>query len=198
MSIAEKVAGLPRIELEPEKKSQAQRLVELVPDAALFRSTDGETAYATLPVDGHLETWPVRSKGFRRWLVGKFYSMANKPPAAQALSDALGALEARRGEPVRWFRGAWLAACKAAGLPDKLFHDFRRTAARDLIAAGLDYKAAMSVTGHRTMSTFLRYQIVDTRQTASALAELQAHRQAKRTRGQGTDTAGRLGHEGLR
>jgi integrase len=103
----------------------------------------------------------------------------------------------RRGKPVRWFRGAWLAACKAAGLPDKLFHDFRRTAARDLIAAGHDYKAAMSVTGHRTMSTFLRYQIVDTRQTASALAGLQAHRQAKRTRGQGTDTAGWLGHEGL-
>jgi hypothetical protein len=82
-------------ELEPEKKSQAQRLVELVPDPALFRSTDGESAFATLPVGDHLETWPVRSKGLRRWLVSRFYQMDEKPPSAQALADALGALEAK-------------------------------------------------------------------------------------------------------
>jgi hypothetical protein len=95
MKPAEILNGLPREELEPEKKSQAQRLVELVPDALLFRSTDGETAFATLPVGDHLETWPVRSKGLRRWLIGKFYLMDDKPPSAQALSDALGALEAK-------------------------------------------------------------------------------------------------------
>jgi hypothetical protein len=92
---ADDLKGLPRVALEPEKKSQAQRLVELVPEEALFRSTDGETAFATLPAGDHLETWPVRSKGFRRWLVGRFYQMDEKPPRAQALMDAIGALEAR-------------------------------------------------------------------------------------------------------
>src|SRR5215831_3145386 len=95
MNTAEIINALPREAIEPEKKSQAQRLVELVPDEALFRSTDGETAHATVPVGAHVETWPVRSKGFRRWLVGQFYRMQSKPPGAQALTDALGTLEAR-------------------------------------------------------------------------------------------------------
>src|SRR5262245_9344188 len=89
------VDTLPRKELEPEKKSQAQRLVELVPADALFRLTDGETAFATIPINGHSETWAIHSKGFRRWLVGCFYLAEGKPPSAQAITDARGALEAR-------------------------------------------------------------------------------------------------------
>src|SRR5262245_25107703 len=95
MNAAEAITRLPRIGLEPEKKSQAQRLLALVPDEALFRSTDGETAFATLPVGGHVETWSIRSKGFRRWLVGRFYQLEQKPPSTQALTDALGTFEAR-------------------------------------------------------------------------------------------------------
>ncbi|MBI2218775.1 MAG: bifunctional DNA primase/polymerase [Candidatus Rokubacteria bacterium] len=87
--------ALPRSEPEAAKTSQAQRLVALVPDGGLFRAPDGETAFATLPVNTHMETWPVRSKGFRRWLVGRFYQEEGKPPSAQALVDAFGALEAR-------------------------------------------------------------------------------------------------------
>ncbi len=33
------------------------------------------------------------------------------------------------GEPVGDFRRAWANTCQAAGVPDKLFHDLRRTAA---------------------------------------------------------------------
>lgn len=95
MNAADAVTALPREVIEPEKKPQAQRLVELIPGEALFRSTDGETAYATIPVDGHRETWPIRSKGVRRWLVGCFYVTEGKPPSGQALTDALGTLEAR-------------------------------------------------------------------------------------------------------
>jgi hypothetical protein len=94
-AVVDMVKVLARDELAPAKKSQAQRLVELVPDAALFRSGDGETAFATVPVTAHAETWPIRSKGFRRWLVGRFYQMEERPPSAQAVADALGALEAR-------------------------------------------------------------------------------------------------------
>jgi hypothetical protein len=61
----------------------------------LFRSSDGETCFVTVAVNGHHETYPIRSKAFRRWLVGKFYAIESKPPGAQALQDALGAIEAR-------------------------------------------------------------------------------------------------------
>jgi len=65
---------------------------------------------------------------------------------------------------------------RAAGLPGRWFHDFRRSAARDLVEAGNDYAAAMAVTGHRSMQVFRRYRIVDARTTARALALLEGHR----------------------
>ncbi len=73
---------------------------------------------------------------------------------------------------------AWTKATTAAGLGGKLFHDLRRTAARDLIAAGNDYKTAMDVTGHKTMAVFHRYQIGDIRLAQRGLDRLEAYRRA--------------------
>lgn len=77
------------------KISQSQILAAIIDLEEVFRSTDGETAFATVTVNDHRETWPIRSKVFRRWLVGRFYGIEGKPPSAQALQDALGAIEAR-------------------------------------------------------------------------------------------------------
>ena len=77
------------------KASAAEILVAISKLATLFRAADGDTAYATFDVNGHRETWPVRSKGFRRWLVGEFYKAESKPPGGQAVADALGVIEAR-------------------------------------------------------------------------------------------------------
>jgi integrase len=68
----------------------------------------------------------------------------------------------------RWDR-AWNAARKAARLGGRLFHDFRRSAARRLINAGASQAAAMRITGHETASMFLRYQIAETADAARAL-----------------------------
>lgn len=77
------------------KMAAAEMLVVISQLATVFRAADGDTAYATFDVNGHRETWPVRSKGFRRWLVGQFYGTENKPPGGQAVADALGVIEAR-------------------------------------------------------------------------------------------------------
>jgi integrase len=94
------------------------------------------------------------------------------------------ALERRTGRIVPWifslptgdrivsFRKAWATACRLAGAPGKLMHDFRRTAARNLERAGVPRSAAMAMTGHLTESVYRRYAIVDQVMLKEAAARL--------------------------
>ena len=65
----------------------------------------------------------------------------------------------KRGQPIKHWREAYNAARVAAGVPQRLLHDLRRTAARTLARAGFDEPTGMAVTGHKTASMWLRYNI---------------------------------------
>jgi hypothetical protein len=73
--------------------TQADLLVKLSAPAELFHAADG-TAFADINVKGHRETWPIRSKGFRRWLARLFFDATQGAPNSEALQSALNVIEA--------------------------------------------------------------------------------------------------------
>jgi hypothetical protein len=60
----------------------------------LFHTATG-TAFADILVDGHRETWPIRSKRFRAWLRRRYYKATGGAASAAEIRSALDLLEAR-------------------------------------------------------------------------------------------------------
>ena len=76
------------------RPTQADILIDLAGTAELFHTADG-TAFADLDINGHRETWPVRTKGFKRWLARQFYETTDGAPSSEALQSALNVVEAK-------------------------------------------------------------------------------------------------------
>jgi len=84
-------------------------------------------------------------------------------------------------------RKDWQKACAAAGLgtltlvegkPDPrytglIIHDLRRSTVKNLMKVGVNEKAAMKISGHKTRSVFDGYHIVDTEDAVDAIRRLQ-------------------------
>lgn len=81
----------------------------------------------------------------------------------------------RSGKRIRNMRVAWNNAVEAAGLDGAWFHDLRRTAVRNLEAAGVPRSVATSITGHKTESVYRRYAISDKSAQEEGLAKLSDH-----------------------
>ena len=74
--------------------TQSDILIDLAQAAELFHTPDA-TGFADLDVNGHRETWPIRSKGFRRWLARAFFEQTGGAPSSEALQSAINVIEAK-------------------------------------------------------------------------------------------------------
>jgi integrase len=68
--------------------------------------------------------------------------------------------ENRHPERIGDFKKIWTKACEKAGLEGLLFHDLRRSAAREMVRNGYGERVAMEVGGWKTKSMLDRYNIV--------------------------------------
>ncbi len=87
----------------------------------------------------------------------------------------------RDGKPIRGFRRAWVTACKKAGVPNRIPHDLRRTAVRNLERAGVPRSTAMELVGHRTEAIYRRYAIADETMLREGGEKLAVLHQAEQT-----------------
>jgi integrase len=77
------------------------------------------------------------------------------------------------GRKIANYYKRWHQACQEAGFVGKIPHDFRRTAVRNRVRAGIPERVAMQISGHKTCNIFDRYHIVsdgDLREAAKRMA----------------------------
>jgi len=74
--------------------------------------------------------------------------------------------------------------------PTLIFHDLRRSAVRNMVAAGVDQSVAMRVTGHQTISVFQRYRIVSDDDVRAALGKVQGHNSGHKRDSEGPERVG--------
>jgi hypothetical protein len=79
---------------EIRRRSQADAVLELALVAKLFLAPDG-TGYADVIVHGHRETWPIKSRGFRRWLAERYFEREHKAVRSEPMQSVIGVLEAK-------------------------------------------------------------------------------------------------------
>ncbi len=77
------------------------------------------------------------------------------------------------GRRLKSIKTGWRLACDRAGV-DFRIHDLRRSAVRNMERAGLPRSVARGISGHRTESVYLRYDIVSTRDLMDAGRKMDA------------------------
>jgi hypothetical protein len=73
------------------------------------------------------------------------------------------------------FRKPWNEAFKEAKVALMIFHDLRRSGVRNMIRAGVPQSVGMSISGDKTVSMFMRYNITSDADKVEALKETAQH-----------------------
>jgi integrase len=131
-------------------------------DCIRLRAEDAKNGTARLiPLEGELVELTERRKAARQFKLNGVVIMSAR-------------IFHRGGESIREFRKSWATACRLAGVR-RLFHDLRRSACRNMVAAGVAQVTAMQISGHKTDSMFRRYAIVAENDMRAALRMTQIH-----------------------
>jgi integrase len=146
-----------------ELLSRDWRHVDL--EAGVMRLDPGETK------NGQGRTSPLTAELLAVLRAQRVAVKALERATKQIIAPVFPYLSGRlKGRRVGDFGKAWATACKAAGVPGRIFHDYRRTAVRNLTRAGVTAEVAMKLTGHRTRDVFGRYNIVTEQDLHEAVA----------------------------
>jgi len=78
-----------------QEPTVADALVQITFAEAKLCHDEDFNAYASIEVDDHAETWPVRSKGFRLWLRRRLREEQNKSAHSEAVSTAIEEIESK-------------------------------------------------------------------------------------------------------
>ena len=74
--------------------SQADILVDLACTVELFH-TENKTAYGNVTIDSHRETYPVRSRQFKHYLIKLYYEALESAPSSESVNAAINVIEAK-------------------------------------------------------------------------------------------------------
>jgi hypothetical protein len=91
------------------------------------------------------------------------------------------------GFPIRSMKDGWREIATRAGLPGMIFHDLRRTAARNMLRTGVSASVVMEILGWKSFAMLQRYDIVSEADLAMAADKLDGAR----------DNGHNIGHTGL-
>lgn len=131
-------------------------------DCIRLRAENAKNGNARMvPIEGELSELIARRKAARQVKVKETVMLSNF-------------IFHRKGVPIVEFRKTWKTACTKAGI-SRLFHDLRRSACRNMVAAGVAQLTAMAISGHKTDSMFRRYAIIAESDLRSALRSTQQY-----------------------
>lgn len=168
-------------------------LPEYLKDFALFAYLTGwrRNSIATLEWsdvrDGNIYLRGVYSKNKKPYYVpvlGELVQLIERRKELRTVKTDSGATIAslvfhHAGEPIVEFRKSWATACKKAGCEGLLFHDLRRSAARQLIRSGTSKDVAKMVGGWKTDSMFSRYNVTGEEDLRDAMEKLTKYNEAE-------------------